>query len=434
MIHKVNISKEVSLEYHRGKRPGKVEIIPTKPFKTQFDLSLAYTPGVAYPCIEIEKEPTKAYDFTSKSNLVAVISNGTAVLGLGDIGALASKPVMEGKGILFKRFADIDVFDIEVNEKDPDKFIEIVKAISITFGGINLEDIKAPECFYIEKRLKKETDIPVFHDDQHGTAIVAVAGLINALYLIGKEIDKVKIVINGAGASAISTGRLLKRIGAKNIIMLDSKGVLSTDRKDLNVYKKQFAINTDIKTLEEAIKDSDVFIGLSKAGVLSKEMVKSMAKNPVIFAMANPIPEIMPEEIEEARDDAIIATGRSDYPNQINNVLAFPFIFRGALDIRATSINEEMEIALVYGLSQLARESVPYQVKEIYGEDLYFSKDYLIPKPFDERLILRLPIEVAKAGINSGVARVNNFSIQDYRKKLEMHLERIRELMRCGDS
>jgi malate dehydrogenase (oxaloacetate-decarboxylating)(NADP+) len=434
LIHKLHISKDTALDYHNGKRPGKVEIIPTKPFKTQFDLSLAYTPGVAYPCLEIEKEPNKAYDYTSKSNLVAVISNGTAVLGLGDIGALAGKPVMEGKGILFKRFADIDVFDIEVNEKNPDRFIEIVKAISVTFGGINLEDIKAPECFYIEKRLKKETDIPIFHDDQHGTAIVAAAGLLNALYLAHKDIDKVKIVISGAGASAISTAKLLKKLGARNIIMTDSKGVLRKDRTDLNEYKREFAIDTDIQTLEEAMKNADIFIGLSRAGIVSKEMVRNMARNPIIFAMANPTPEIMPEEIEEVRDDAIIATGRSDYPNQVNNVLAFPFIFRGALDIRATSINEDMKVALVYALARLARENVPYQVKEIYGEDLFFSKNYLIPKPFDERLILTLPIEVAKAGIRTGVARINNFSEEEYRKKLEMHLERIKELTKCSVS
>jgi malate dehydrogenase (oxaloacetate-decarboxylating)(NADP+) len=338
---------------------------------------------------------------------------------------------MEGKGILFKRFADIDVFDIEVNEKDPDKFVEIVKAISVTFGGINLEDIKAPECFYIEERLKKETDIPIFHDDQHGTAIVAAAGLLNALYIIGKKIDEVKIVINGAGASAISTARLLRRLGAKHIIMLDSKGVITNSRKDINKYKREFAVDTEAKTLEEAIKDADVFIGLSRARVMSKDMVKSMAKNPIIFAMANPTPEIMPEEVEEVRDDAIIATGRSDYPNQINNVLAFPFIFRGALDIRATHINEEMKIALVKALSKLARESVPDYIKEIYNEDLFFGRNYLIPKPFDERLLLTLPIEVAKAGIETGVARVDHFSIDEYKKKLQMHLNRIKELTKC---
>ena len=432
MINKLKISKDVSLEYHKKGRPGKIEVIPTKPFKTQFDLSLAYTPGVAYPCIEINKDPLEAYNYTAKGNLVAVITNGTAVLGLGDIGALAGKPVMEGKGILFKRFADIDVFDIEVDEKDPDKFIEIVKAISPTFGGINLEDIKAPECFYIERRLKKETNIPIFHDDQHGTAIVVAAAIINALYFAGKEIDKVKIVINGAGASAISTARLLKRIGAKNIIMLDSKGVINKERDNLNEFKAEFISDTDAKTLEEAIKDADVFIGLSKAGVVSKDMVKTMAKNPIIFALANPTPEIMPEEVEAVRDDAIIATGRSDYPNQINNVLAFPFIFRGALDVRATNINEEMKIALVYALAKLARESVPQNIKEIYHEDIFFSKNYLIPKPFDERLLLTLPIEVAKAAIETGVAKITDFSEKEYKKKLEGHLARIKELIKCS--
>jgi len=432
LINKLKISKDVSLEYHKKGRPGKIEVIPTKPFKTQFDLSLAYTPGVAYPCIEINKDPLEAYNYTAKGNLVAVITNGTAVLGLGDIGALAGKPVMEGKGILFKRFADIDVFDIEVDEKDPDKFIEIVKAISPTFGGINLEDIKAPECFYIERRLKKETNIPIFHDDQHGTAIVVAAAIINALYFAGKEIDKVKIVINGAGASAISTARLLKRIGAKNIIMLDSKGVINKERDNLNEFKAEFISDTDAKTLEEAIKDADVFIGLSKAGVVSKDMVKTMAKNPIIFALANPTPEIMPEEVEAVRDDAIIATGRSDYPNQINNVLAFPFIFRGALDVRATNINEEMKIALVYALAKLARESVPQNIKEIYHEDIFFSKNYLIPKPFDERLLLTLPIEVAKAAIETGVAKITDFSEKEYKKKLEGHLARIKELIKCS--
>jgi len=432
LIHKLSISKEVSLEYHNGKRPGKVEIIPTKPFKTQFDLSLAYTPGVAYPCLEIEKEPNKAYDYTSKSNLVAVISNGTAVLGLGDIGALASKPVMEGKGILFKRFADIDVFDIEVNEKDPDKFIEIVKAISITFGGINLEDIKAPECFYIEQRLKKETDIPIFHDDQHGTAIVASAALLNALYIVGKKIEDVKIVISGAGASAISTAKLLRKLGAKNIIMVDSKGVINKKRTNLNKYKAEFVSDTEEETLEQAMENSDVFIGLSRAGLVSKEMVKKMAKNPIVFALANPTPEILPEEVEEVREDAIIATGRSDYPNQINNVLAFPFIFRGALDIRSTHINEEMKVALVKALSKLAREHVPDYIKDIYGEDLFFSRNYLIPKPFDERLLLTLPIEVAKAGIKTKVARISRFSEEEYKRKLQNHLARIKELTKCS--
>ena len=421
------ITKEESLEYHSKERSGKIEVVPTKPFKTSYDLSLAYTPGVAYPCLEIQKEPDNAYMYTAKSNLVAVITNGTAVLGLGDIGALAGKPVMEGKGILFKRFADIDVFDIEVDEKDPEKFCEVVKSISPTFGGINLEDIKAPECFYIEKRLSEELNIPVFHDDQHGTALVSASALLNALYLTGKSIEDVKIVINGAGASGIATGRILRLLGAKNIIMCDSKGVIRTERNDLNSYKMEFAVNTDKKDLKEVIKGADVFIGLSRAGALTGDMVKSMAENPVIFALANPTPEIFPEEVEEIREDVIMATGRSDYPNQINNVLVFPFIFRGALDVRAKKINENMKIAIVKELSLLAREPVPTYIKEIYNEDLHFGKNYLVPKPFDERLLINLSTAVAKEAINTGVSPIKDFNEEDYKRYLvEKHLNRIK--------
>ncbi|RUM57961.1 MAG: malate dehydrogenase [Persephonella sp.] len=428
-LNSLQITKKEALEYHSKDRNGKIEVIPTKSFKTSYDLSLAYTPGVAYPCLEIQKNSENAYLYTAKSNLVAVITNGTAVLGLGNIGALASKPVMEGKGILFKRFADIDVFDIEVDEKDPDRFCEIVKSIYQTFGGINLEDIKAPECFYIEERLSNELDIPVFHDDQHGTALVSASALLNALYLVGKSLKDVKIVINGAGASGIATGKILKLLGAKNIIMCDSKGVITADRNDLNKYKKEFAVDTDKKELRDVIKDADVFIGLSKGGVLTEDMIKSMATNPIIFALANPTPEIFPEEAEEIRDDVIIATGRSDYPNQINNVLVFPFIFRGSLDVRAKKITEDMKIAVVKELSKLAREPVPTHIKEIYGEDLYFGKNYLIPKPFDERLLINISTAVAKSAILSGVSHINieNFNEEEYKKVLiNKHLNRIK--------
>ena len=423
------ITKIEALEYHSKDRAGKIEVIPTKPFKTSYDLSLAYTPGVAYPCLEIQENSENAYLYTAKSNLVAVITNGTAVLGLGDIGALAGKPVMEGKGILFKRFADIDVFDIEVDEKDPKKFCDIVKAISPTFGGINLEDIKAPECFYIEERLTEELNIPVFHDDQHGTALVSASALLNALHLVGKDIKDAKIVINGAGASGIATGRILRLLGAKNIIMCDSKGVIRKDREDLNKYKREFAVDTDKRELKDVLKGADVFIGLSRAGVLNADMVKSMAENPIIFALANPTPEIFPEEVEEIRDDVIMATGRSDYPNQINNVLVFPFIFRGALDVRARKINERMKVAIVKELSKLAREPVPTHIKEIYGEDLYFGKNYLLPKPFDERLLINLSTAVAKEAILTGVSPINikDFNEFEYKKYLiEKHLNRIK--------
>jgi malate dehydrogenase (oxaloacetate-decarboxylating)(NADP+) len=401
--------REDALNYHSSGRPGKIEVIPTKPYSTQYDLALAYTPGVAEPCLEIQKNPEDAYIYTAKCNLVAVISNGTAVLGLGDIGSLAGKPVMEGKGLLFKVFADVDVFDIEVNEKDVEKLIATIRAISPTFGGINLEDIKAPECFEVEERLKQELDIPVFHDDQHGTAIISSAGLLNSLVITGKKIGDIKVVINGAGASAISCGRLYKKLGVKpeNFIMLDSKGVVSTRRTDLNKYKREFAQDIDITTLAEAVKGADMFLGLSTGNVLTGDMLRSMASNPVVFAMANPNPEITYEDAKDARKDVIIATGRSDYPNQVNNVLGFPFIFRGALDVRARTINEEMKLAAVYALAELTKEAVPEQVNTAYKvSNLTFGRDYIIPKPLDPRLITRVAPAVAKAAMETGVARI----------------------------
>lgn len=402
------ITKEEALRYHAEGKPGKIEVVPTKPYSTQMDLSLAYSPGVAEPCLEIEKNPLDAYKYTSKGNLVAVISNGTAVLGLGDIGPLAGKPVMEGKELLFKIFAGIDVFDIEVNEKDPDKFIETVKAIAPTFGGINLEDIKAPECFKIETRLKEELDIPVMHDDQHGTAIISGAGLINALEIAGKKIEDVKIVVNGAGAASISCTKLYIMLGARkeNIIMCDSKGVISTHRTDLNESKKFFATDRDIKTLTEAVVGADVFLGLSVANVLTQDMVRSMNTNPIVFALANPNPEISYADAMASRDDIIFATGRSDYPNQINNVLGFPYIFRGALDTHAKAINEEMKLAAVYAIAGLAKEPVPDVVNAAYKlKRTTFGRDYILPKALDPRLLTRVSCAVAKAAIDSGVSR-----------------------------
>ena len=402
------ITKEEALRYHAEGKPGKIEVVPTKPYSTQMDLSLAYSPGVAEPCLEIEKNPLDAYKYTSKGNLVAVISNGTAVLGLGDIGPLAGKPVMEGKGLLFKIFAGIDVFDIEVNEKDPDKFIETVKAIAPTFGGINLEDIKAPECFKIETRLKEELDIPVMHDDQHGTAIISGAGLINALEIAGKKIEDVKIVVNGAGAASISCTKLYIMLGARkeNIIMCDSKGVISTHRTDLNESKKFFATDRDIKTLTEAVVGADVFLGLSVANVLTQDMVRSMNTNPIVFALANPNPEISYADAMASRDDIIFATGRSDYPNQINNVLGFPYIFRGALDTHAKAINEEMKLAAVYAIAGLAKEPVPDVVNAAYKlKRTTFGRDYILPKALDPRLLTRVSCAIAKAAIDSGVSR-----------------------------
>ena len=414
-----------ALVYHAKPKPGKIEVVPTKKYATQRDLSLAYSPGVAEPCLEIEKDKENAYKYTTKGNLVAVISNGTAVLGLGDIGPEASKPVMEGKGLLFKIFADIDVFDIEVDTKDVDKFIETVKNIAPTFGGINLEDIKAPEAFEIEKRLKAELDIPVMHDDQHGTAIISAAALLNALELAKKKMEKVKIVISGAGAAAVSCTKLYKAFGAKaeNIIMTDSKGVIRKDRPNLSEEKIEFATSRKIDTLEEAMKNADVFVGLSIADIVSPEMLKSMAKRPIVFAMANPNPEIDYQLAMDTRKDIIMATGRSDHPNQVNNVLGFPFIFRGALDVRATKINEEMKMAAVKALAEMAKEPVPEQVNIAYGETrLNFGSDYIIPKPFDPRLIAKVPPAVARAAMESGVARQ---PIQDWDRYEEELLERM---------
>ena len=403
------ITKEMALRYHEQGKPGKIEVVPTKPYTTQTDLSLAYSPGVAEPCLEIAKNPQDAYRYTDKGNLVAVISNGTAVLGLGDIGALAGKPVMEGKGLLFKIYSGIDVFDIEVNEKDPEKFIQAVKAIAPTFGGINLEDIKAPECFEIERRLKEELDIPVMHDDQHGTAIISSAGLLNALEVAGKKIEDVKIVVNGAGASAVSCTRLYVSLGARleNIVMLDSKGVISKDRTDLNEQKRFFATSrTDIHTLAEAIKGADMFLGLSRGNVLTQDMIRSMAPMPIVFALANPVPEISYEDAMASRPDVLMATGRSDYPNQINNVIGFPYIFRGALDTGATAINEAMKLAAVRAIASIAKQPVPDVVNEAYHvNNLTFGPSYFIPKPVDPRLITEVSMAVAKAAMESGVAR-----------------------------
>lgn len=419
------ITKEEALRYHAEGKPGKIEVIPTKPHSTQTDLSLAYSPGVAEPCLEIEKNPLDAYEYTAKGNLVAVISNGTAVLGLGDIGPLAGKPVMEGKGLLFKIFAGIDVFDIEVNEKDPEKFIQTVKAISPTFGGINLEDIKAPECFEIETRLKNELDIPVMHDDQHGTAIISGAGLINALEIAGKKIEDVKIVVNGAGAASISCTKLYVMLGVRkeNIVMCDSKGVISTSRPDLNAAKREFATDRPIKTLQEAVVGADVFLGLSVANVLTKEMVRSMNADPIVFALANPNPEISYADAMASRDDIIFATGRSDYPNQINNVLGFPYIFRGALDTHAKAINEEMKRAAVYAIADLAKEPVPDVVNAAYKlKRTTFGRDYILPKALDPRLLTRVSCAVAKAAIDSGVSRK---TITDW----EGYANHLREMM-----
>ena len=422
----VKISKEAALTYHESGRPGKIEVKPTKAYRTQTDLSLAYSPGVAYPCLEIQERPDDAYRYTDKGNLVAVISNGTAVLGLGDIGALSGKPVMEGKGLLFKIYGGIDVFDIEVDEKDPEKFCEAVEKIAPTFGGINLEDIKAPECFYIEERLKRTLDIPVMHDDQHGTAIISAAGLKNALEVIGKDISKVRLVVNGAGAAAISCTKLYMALGVRkeNIVMLDSKGVISSDRQDLNEQKRFFATDRrDIHTLEEAVRNADVFVGLSKGNVLSKDMVRSMAKDPIIFALANPVPEISYEDAMDARNDVLMSTGRTDYPNQINNVIGFPYIFRGALDVHAKAINEEMKMAAVHAIADLAKQPVPDVVNDVYKvNNLTFGREYFIPKPVDPRLITEVSAAVAKAAIDSGVARKTIEDWDEYKNSLSVLL------------
>jgi malate dehydrogenase (oxaloacetate-decarboxylating)(NADP+) len=420
------ITPEDALEYHRlGGKPGKVAIVPTKPMATQFDLSLAYSPGVAIPVLEIAKDPDLAYEYTSKGNLVAVVSNGTAILGLGDRGALAGKPVMEGKGVLFKKFADVDVFDIEVDTHDPELLIQVVAAISPTFGGINLEDIKAPECFHIEETLKSMLDIPVFHDDQHGTAIISNAALLNGLEVIGKRIDEIKIAVSGAGASAISCAELAIRLGAKreNITLVDTRGVVYQGRTEgMNQYKQRLAVDTDARTLADAVRGADVFYGLSAADILTPEMVKTMAERPLIFAMANPDPEIRYELARETRPDAIVATGRSDYPNQINNVLGFPFIFRGALDVRARAINEEMKVAAAQALSALTKEDVPDSVLRAYGLDsLKFGPEYIIPKPLDPRVMLWESPAVAKAAMETGVARVH-IDLDEYREQLAFRL------------
>lgn len=430
----VKITKEAALEYHEGNRPGKIEVKPTKPYRTQTDLSLAYSPGVAYPCLEIQKNPDDVYKYTDKGNLVAVISNGTAVLGLGDIGAMSGKPVMEGKGLLFKIYGGIDVFDIEVNEKDPVKFCEAVEKIAPTFGGINLEDIKAPECFYIEERLKKNLDIPVMHDDQHGTAIISAAGLLNALEVANKKIEEVNIVVNGAGAAAISCTKLYVSLGARkeNIVMIDSKGVITSDRPNLTPQKALFATDRrDVHTLAEAINGADVFVGLSKGNILTQDMVRSMAANPIVFALANPIPEISYEDAIEARPDVLMSTGRSDYPNQINNVIGFPYIFRGALDVHARAINEEMKLAAVKAIAKLAKLPIPDVVNEVYHvNDLQFGPKYFIPKPVDPRLITEVSTAVAKAAIQSGVARRTITDWDAYKQRLRQMLGQETKLTR----
>jgi len=424
---------ENALEYHAAGRPGKVKVVPTTPCATADDLSLAYSPGVAAPCLAIEKDPEDAYKYTAKGNLVAVISNGSAVLGLGNIGALAGKPVMEGKGVLFKRFADIDVFDIEVDSQDTAEIIRFCEMIAPTFGGINLEDIRAPECFEIEEKLKASLDIPVFHDDQHGTAIISAAALLNGLEIQDKKIEEVTVVFSGAGAAAISCAKLYKDLGVKaeNIIMCDSRGVMWDGRGEgYNKYKDEFVVKTDARTLEDAMVGCDVFVGLSQKGLVSQEMVKSMADRPMIFAMANPDPEITPTDANAARSDAICATGRSDYANQVNNVLGFPFIFRGALDVRASKINEEMKQAATYALAELAKrdEPVPDEVKKAYpGETFDFGPEYIIPKPFDSRVLLHVAPAVAKAAMDSGVAR-SPIDLDEYQVKLNLMLDEVRSL------
>ena len=416
-MSKITQNDQEALDYHQFPKAGKISVEATKPVFTQKDLSLAYTPGVAVPCLEIQKNPEDAYKYTSKGNLVAVISNGTAVLGLGNIGALASKPVMEGKGVLFKSFSGLDSYDIEVDTESIDRFCSVVSAIAPTFGGINLEDIKAPECFEIEKRLVEMLEIPVMHDDQHGTAVISAAGIINACKVTGKYTQHLKIVVVGAGAAAISCARLYRELGADEIYMLDSKGLIYDGRSDLNEYKREFSAK-NYMTRTEIFEHADVILGLSKPGSFTIEDVKLMDKNPVIFAMANPIPEIYPEEIKAVREDAIVATGRSDYDNQINNVLGFPFIFRGAMDVRAKKINMEMKLAASKALALLAMEEVPEYLNELYGKKIKFGKDYLIPKPFDKRLIVEISSAVAQAAVDSGSSDMKNFNIKEYKKEL----------------
>ena len=429
---KSSLDKE-ALDYHKNGRPGKLEISPTTPLNSSHELSLAYSPGVATPCLEIEKNKNTAYDYTSKGNLVAVISNGTAVLGLGNIGALASKPVMEGKSVLFKKFADVDGIDLEVNTENIDKFVETVSLLEPSFGGINLEDIKAPDCFIIEDKLREKMNVPVFHDDQHGTAIITIAGIINALDLTNRKISNTKFVVNGAGAASIACVELLKAVGArnKNVILIDRQGVIFQGRKDnMNQWKSGHAVETKFRTLEEALNDADVFLGLSVKGAVTKSMVKSMAKNPIIFAMANPVPEIMPDEIKSVRSDAIIATGRSDFPNQVNNVLGFPYIFRGALDVRATKINDAMKIAAANAIAELARQDVPDEVNEAYhGKKLHYGKDYIIPAPFDPRLISKVSSAVAKAAIETNVAKKVIKNFQSYESELAGRINPIASIL-----
>lgn len=422
------IKKKEALEYHAKERPGKLEVIPSKPCETQHDLSLAYTPGVAFPCLEIQNNPLDVFRYTNRGNLVGVITNGTAVLGLGHIGPLASKPVMEGKSVLFKRFADIDAFDIEINTTDPDQFVEVVKLLEPTFGGINLEDIKAPECFYIEERLKKETQIPIFHDDQHGTAIICGAALLNALEIAEKSISEIRVVFSGSGASGIAIANMFLQLGSQkeNILFTDTKGVVYKGRTEgMNPYKEAFAQETSKRTLKEAMEGADVFVGVSVGGIVTPEMVKSMNKNPILFALANPDPEISYPEAKSARPDVIVATGRSDYPNQVNNVLGFPFIFRGALDVQATTINEAMKIAAVHALANLSKEPVPESVSRAYGGIQFrFGRDYLIPKPFDPRVLVWEASAVAQAAIESKVA-IEPIDIDEYKKKLEKRIEKM---------
>ncbi|DAB35106.1 MAG: hypothetical protein PWQ42_323 [Sulfurospirillum sp.] len=421
MSNQGKVTKEEALEYHIG---GKIAIEVKTVCDTARDLSMAYSPGVAHPCLEIQKDNELAYKYTNKSNLVAVITNSTAILGLGDLGPVAGKPVMEGKSVLFKKFADVDAFDLEIDEYDVDKFVEICRALSPTFGGINLEDIKAPQCFDIEEKLQACVDIPVMHDDQHGTAMITTAGIINALEISGKDIEKMKIVVSGAGAAGIACGKMYKLLGAKNIIMIDSKGVIHAGRNDLNKHKAEFALETEDRTLEDAMRGADMFLGLSAPGIVSKEMVASMNPNPIIFALANPIPEILPEVVAEVRDDVMMGTGRSDYPNQVNNVLGFPFIFRGALDVRATKVTEGMKMAAAVALAKLAKEDVPDYVKAAYnGEDLKFGRDYIIPKPFDRRVFVWVSAAVAEAAVKDGVARVKDFDVEAYKAKLQAILD-----------
>jgi len=413
----LTITDEEALHYHQHPTAGKIRVESSKAVETQRDLSLAYTPGVAVPCLEIEKEPDNAFKYTSKGHLVAVISNGTAVLGLGNIGALASKPVMEGKGVLFKNFSGLDCFDIEVESKEIDEFCNVVKNIAPTFGGINLEDIKAPECFEIEKRLVEELDIPVMHDDQHGTAVISAAAIINAAKLTGKNLESLKIVVVGAGAAAISCARLYRELGVAEIYMIDSKGVVHDGRDDINIYKKEFSAKEPLTT-DDVFSGADVVLGLSKPGSFNVEDVKKMAKDPIIFTLANPTPEIFPDDVRAARADAIIATGRSDFDNQVNNVLGFPYIFRGAMDVRAKKINTQMKLAAAYALAELACKEVPADMVELYGKELSFSKDYIIPKPFDKRLIVEISSAVAKSAIESGSSELKDFDIEKYRDEL----------------